>query len=110
MNTENRELLEKVIKMKLEESLEEGHEDSFEEAMAAIDRQIELDKVDNDKKNEKVNKLIKGVEIGTAVLIVPIIEVACKQKYARMICEFEKNDIFTTTPGRALNGLFKFKK
>lgn len=100
----NRELLNNVIEKKLTESLEdtEKSSESFEEAMNAIDRQIELDKI-------KKDKIIKCVELGAVVIAAPLIEAGCKKAFAKMICKFEQDGIFTTTAGRSLSSLFKFK-
>lgn len=106
MNKDNKKLLEEVINNRLNKSLGEDTDEAkaaFEEAMQAIDRQAELDK----GKNEKIMKL---VEIGAAIVVAPLIEAGCKKAFARMICEFEKDYSFTTTAGKTLSALFKFKK
>lgn len=105
MKKENKKLLEDVIKDRLTKSLGDSDEasEAFKEAMEAIDRQNTLDKDNKDR-------IVKFVEIGTAVVLAPLIEVGCKKAFAHMICEFEKNDSFTTMAGKSLSGLFKFKK
>ena len=106
MKKENKKLLEEVIKDRLTKSLGSDPDEASEalkEAMEAIDRQTVLDKDDKDR-------IVKFVEIGTAVVLAPLIEVGCKKAFAHMICEFEKNDSFTTMAGKSLSGLFKFKK
>jgi hypothetical protein len=105
MKKENKKLLEDVIKDRLTKSLGDSDEasEAFKEAMEAIDRQNTLDKDSKDR-------MVKFVEIGTAVVLAPLIEVGCKKAFAHMICEFEKNDSFTTMAGKSLSGLFKFKK
>ena len=105
MKKENKKLLEDVIKDRLTKSLGDSDEasEAFKEAMEAIDRQNTLDKDSKDR-------VVKFVEIGTAVVLAPLIEVGCKKAFAHMICEFEKNDSFTTMAGKSLSGLFKFKK
>lgn len=105
MKKENKKLLEDVIKDRLTKSLGDSDEasEAFKEAMEAIDRQNTLDKDSKDR-------IVKFVEIGTAVVVAPLIEVGCKKAFAHMICEFEKNDSFTTMAGKSLSGLFKFKK
>ena len=105
MKKENKKLLEDVIKDRLTKSLGDSDEasEAFKEAMEAIDRQNTLDKDSKDR-------VVKFVEIGTAVVIAPLIETGCKKAFAHMICEFEKNDSFTTMAGKSLSGLFKFKK
>ena len=105
MKKENKKLLEDVIKDRLTKSLGDSDEasEAFKEAMEAIDRQNTLDKDNKDR-------MVKFVEIGTAVVLAPLIEAGCKKAFAHMICEFEKNDSFTTMAGKSLSGLFKFKK
>ena len=106
MKKENKKLLEEVIKDRLTKSLGSDPDEASEalkEAMEAIDRQTVLDKDDKDR-------IVKFVEIGTAVVLAPLIETACKQAFAHMICEFERNDSFTTMAGKSLSGLFKFRK
>jgi hypothetical protein len=123
MNENNRELLEKVIKERLEHSLESKAEDSqsFKEAMDAISKQIEIDKIDAStqehlrdeefKKKEAFMDRIVQVGIFVSGLVVgPIIEKKVKLGYAKVLCEFEKDYTFTTSAGRALSGFFKFKK
>lgn len=105
MKKENKTLLEEVIKDRLERSLdenEEAREEAFREAMDAIDRQNELDKNNKDR-------IVKVVEIGAAIIAVPLIEAGCKKAFAKMICEFEKDYTFTTSAGKALGNLFRFK-
>jgi hypothetical protein len=106
MKKENKKLLEEVIKDRLTKSLGSDPDEASEalkEAMEAIDRQTVLDKDDKDR-------IVKFVEIGTAVVLAPLIEVGCKKAFAHMICEFERNDSFTTMAGKSLSGLFKFRK
>ena len=105
MKKENKKLLEEVIKDRLTKSLGDSDETSeaFKEAMEAIDRQNTLDKDNKDR-------MVKFVEIGTAAVLAPLIEVGCKKAFAHMICEFERNDSFTTMAGKSLSGLFKFRK
>ena len=106
MKKENKKLLEEVIKDRLTKSLGSDPDEASEalkEAMEAIDRQTVLDKDDKDR-------IVKFVEIGTAVVLAPMIELGCKKVFAHMICEFERNDSFTTMAGKSLSGLFKFRK
>ena len=106
MKKENKKLLEEVIKDRLTKSLGSDPDEASEalkEAMEAIDRQTVLDKDDKDR-------IVKFVEIGTAVVLAPLIETGCKKAFAHMICEFERNDSFTTMAGKSLSGLFKFRK
>ena len=106
MKKDNKKLLEDVINDRLTKSLGNNPDEAsaaFEEAMQAIDRQNELDK-------DKKDRMVKVVEIGMAVVAAPLIEAACKKGFARMICEFEEDHIFTTMAGKSLSALFKFRK
>lgn len=105
MKKENKALLDEVIKDRLEKSLDEdaeNREEAFREAMDAIDRQNELDKNNKDR-------IVKVVEIGSAIIAVPLIEAGCKKAFAKLICEFEKDYTFTTSAGKTLANLFRFK-
>ena len=137
MNAENRELLEEVVKNRLEAALDSGVEPEeakrlFDEAMKAVDRQIESDKLDisysehiekleSEKEKDirddefrreeaKKDKLIRIGEFAAMLILAPVIETACKKVYAKLVCNFEKNYTFTTTAGRGLSSLFRFKK
>lgn len=124
MKKENKDLLEEVIKDRLTKSLGSNPDEASEalkEAMEAIDRQIALDKdintmsiadkqLDKDIDKDNKDRIVKFVEIGTAVVLAPLIEAGCKKAFAHMICEFERNDSFTTMAGKSLSGLFKFRK
>lgn len=126
MNDENKQLLDEVIKCRLEQALkskaeDDGNNAAFRQAMEAIDRQIELSKVDasNDEilkkqefaeKDAKINWIIRGAEIMVITLAVPIIQYRCNMRYAKVLCNFEKDYTFTTSAGRSLSRLFQFKK
>ena len=107
MKKDNRDLLEKVIKDRLDKSLQSENAEeasvAFNEAMEAIDRQNTLDK-------ETRDRIVKYVEIGAAVVLTPLIEAGCKKAFAHMLCEFERDYNFTTMAGKSLSGLFKFRK
>ena len=104
MKEQNKVLLESVIKDRLEKSLtnKDNADVALEEALKAIDRSIELEK-------QKKEKIIKYVEIGALVIAAPLIDAKLKKVFAEMICNFEKDYTFTTTAGRSLSSLFRFK-
>lgn len=126
MKDTNRELLDEVIKDRLTRALNNGGDAeekkaTFDEAMMALDRQVKLDEIEASReeqiRNEEVKKdeakkdrIVRCVEIGVLLLAAPMVETVCKKAYAKMLCEFEKDYTFTTTAGRALSGLFRFKK
>ena len=63
------------------------------------------------ERNQAVlNTAVKVVEIATAMVVAPLIDFRCKETFAHMLCEFEKDYNFTTMAGRSLSGIFKFKK
>lgn len=104
MNKVNQEMLERVINDRLKKSLEEGNSDKiqdFEDAMAAIDRQIEIDR-------HKKDVLLKLIEVGSITLAAPLVEAGIRKMFAKLICEFEKDYTFTTSAGKSLSKIFKF--
>lgn len=112
---ENKELLETVIKDRLEKANSkdvdpEVKKASFREAMEAIDRLVELEKNESSKKEQKFAPLIKAMEVGVIPAGLILIDFLCKRSHTTRICNFEKDYTFTTTPGRSLSGLFRFKK
>lgn len=142
MDAKNRELLESVITNRLMRAeIAEGEEDAqaFKEAMSALDKAIELDKlkashgeqveklkienerlkVENEKnlrdeasKKEEAKK-DRLVQIGTFLVGLvggATIDYFTKKKFAKLICEFEKDYTFTTSAGRGLSSIFRFKK
>jgi len=112
--------LAELIEQRLQEALNsdcDDRDDRTEEAMKAIDRQIELSKLENESLEQKKAKddskwgmIIHAAEIGATILIGPTIEYLCKRAFAERICTFEKEDIFRTSAGKSLSGLFRFKK
>lgn len=167
MNEENKQLLDEVIADRLEQALQlkaedEGFNIVFKQAMDAIDRRLELSKIeasdeqalkkqelaeqDMQKKYElaeeelkkkqeqleqearrqefaelelkqkqeraekdmKIGWILKGVELGLLVVVVPIIRYRTNKGYAKLLCNFEKDYTFTTSGGRSLSRLFKF--
>ena len=76
MNKDNKVLLEKVINDRLNKALEDNDDTNtnFDEAMAAIDRQKDLD-------SDTRDKLIKLVEIGAAVKLRQLLRLSV-EKYS----------------------------
>lgn len=144
MDKTNKDLLSNVIKDRLDRALiadpeNEGDKQIFKEAMEALNKQIELDKIEvsHDEQLEKLkieNERLKAeceknlrdeaakkseakkdrlVQIGLFIAGLALgegIDYAKKKGFARYICNFEKDYTFTTSPGRSLSGLFRFKK
>ena len=112
---ENKELLEKVVKDRLDASLSEGldpeeKERVFKEAMEAIDRQIELDRYESSKKEQTLNRVVKFVEVAAVPTALILIDSVVKWRFMKTVCNFEKDYTFTTTPGRSVSSFFRFKK
>lgn len=55
----------------------------------------------------KTQRLLKVLEVTAAVILTPMIDNKFRTKFAKMICNFEKDYNFTTTAGRSLSKLFK---
>lgn len=137
MEKENQKLLEEVIESRLKIVLdsEAGSEEArvaFKEAMEAVDRDTELHKLETAridqlekreleadklnreeefrKKEARIGWIVKGVELAATLVLIPVVETVCKKAFAKDICNFEKDYTFTTSAGKSLVGLFRFKK
>lgn len=80
----------------------------FEASENAKNRKFEEKKIKLEYNNNKKERLVKAMEIG-AMIAVPMITAGYNKKFAKMLCNFEKDYTFTTTAGRSLGGLFKLK-
>lgn len=125
MNKENRKLLDEVISSRLEyvstyADADDNETEAFRQAMEAIDRQIkisELDasadeqikKQDQSKEEAKKDRLVKLVEICAVPLVLVGVQYVCNMRYAKVLCNFEKDYTFTTSAGRAMSKFFNFK-
>lgn len=111
----NKKLLEEANKNLLKTASELGFESedgkkAYEMAMRGLELESAMDEKELKKKDSKMNVILRCIEIGGTIIIIPVIDYICKDKFARRICNFEKDYSFTTTPGRALGSLFRFKK
>ena len=73
----------------------------------AIDKEIELAKIKSQQNSNRSEKAIKLIEIGATLVVAPLIGLKCNTLFAKTICEFEKDYMFTTTAGKTLSKLFK---
>lgn len=117
-------LMDRVAEDRLESALnltgEERHE-AFKEGMEAITKRNELLKMKQEEERalrEEENKkhdvfIDRCIQVGTfaaGLIVAPLIDGAVKKGFAKMLCEFEKDYTFTTSAGRSLSSLFRFKK
>ena len=123
MNKKNKKLLEDLIQERLQRAMDAEDENSnvaFEEAMQAIDRQMEIDKIklealnnqdkmQVDKNRDRRDSVIKCLEIGATFIVTPILTAKVNKSFAHMLCEFEKDYNFTATAGKSLSKIFKLK-
>ena len=76
-------------------------------------REMDKEKQTNDeeyrKKESKRNFWIRVGEIAVIAFVAPGIQHVSKKAFAKMICNFEKDYTFTTSAGRSLGSLFRFK-
>lgn len=111
----NKDKLDKVIDDRLNSVLlyDEGSEDAiraFKEATKAIELRNEMEKIEDNKKSEKKNTVLKVVEIVAVPVGLFVLDAVFKTYYMKKVCNFEKDYTFTTTAGRGLSSLFQFRK
>lgn len=112
---EIKNLLEETVKNRLEkiageDVTEEEKKQAFEEAMKAADRVIEIDKVEAEKDGKKTSKILKYVEMVAVPVALATLDYIFKTRFARTICNFEKDYTFTTQAGRSVSQFFRWRK
>lgn len=132
------EVIESRLKDAKTLSNAEERDKALKDAMAAVDRSnriIELDiskkeheeRLNFDKeskekdyinkkveilvreKEDKKNRIIRIIEVAAVPVGICIINIISRNRFAKKICNFEKDYTFTTTPGRSLKDVFRFK-
>ena len=129
MNEKNRKLLEEVIEDRLTEALNGDVKSpetktAFGEAMQALTTQTEITKMEiahqeqeekrkaEDKfrmKETKWNVILRTAEVVAVPVGLCVINIVSRNRFAKRLCNFEKDYTFTTTAGRSLGSFFKFK-
>lgn len=71
-------------------------------------RDLEDRKISCSKSDKTKDRIIKCLEIASSIAVLHI-SGKFKKDFAKMLCEFEKDYSFTTTAGRSLSSIFKFK-
>ena len=82
----------------------------LEEEKYRSNLKLEEDKFEHSKEEQK-KRWITELAIGVGVPVVLFIgDCLFKNHYMKSVCNFEKDYTFTTTPGKGISGLFRFKK
>lgn len=119
MDERNKLLLNKVTEERLNRTLDPDEDIevtsiAFRQAMEAIDRQIELEKIEAAQieqiKKQRKEFMIRCVEIGVAMLAVPTIKYLFNRNLLKTTMIWEDDHTFTTSGGKTLaRALFDFK-
>lgn len=111
----NKEMLEELANARLDDAMHltnlEARSKAFGEAMDAIDRLNEMNKIENanKEKDEKcLSIVIKVVEIAAMPIMLKLIDLGCHKSLINTIGRVEQMETFTSTPGRAISKMFKF--
>lgn len=75
----------------------------------SVDEYLKEMEILNQGKHQNRDRGLKLFEVLAAMIVVPAIDYAVKNTFARTLCNFEKDYTFTTTAGKSLSSLFKFK-
>ena len=123
MTQKQMELLDAVIEERLNASLDktdpQSHAD-FSEAMEAIDQRLKIEEFnasmeehEDDKKSDvkksRINTILKVVEIAAVPIALTTIGIVSRNRFATRMCNFEKDYTFTTSAGRSLKDVFRWK-
>lgn len=110
MEDRNKELLGEVIEnrtqMALDPSLSaDERKAAYAEAMGAIDRATKISELEASRKEAKKNRILKWVEFGIGAVVVPVVlalvQDALTGKRFKELMVWEKDDSFTSTPGKS---------
>lgn len=111
----NKELLEELVNARLDDAMSlcdlDQKSKAFKEAMEAVDRLNEMNKIENANagKNEKrLEVAIKVVEVAAMPIMLKLIDLGCHKSLINTIGRIEQMEAFTSTPGRAISKMFKF--
>ncbi len=72
-----------------------------------LDNQKSVNNYNLEQDKLSTQRLLKILEVTAAVVLTPMIDNKFRTKFAKLICNFEKDYNFTTTAGRSLSKLFK---
>ena len=72
-----------------------------------LDNQKSVNNYNLEQDKLRTQRLLKVLEVTAAVVLTPMIDNKFRTKFAKLICNFEKDYNFTTTAGRSLSKLFK---
>lgn len=78
-------------------------------ARRGMDEKKQTDDESYRRKESKRNFWIEILKVTGICVASPIVGYLTKKSFAKMVCTFEKDYTFTTSAGRSLGGLFKFK-
>lgn len=109
-----------IVQTDMSKSLEED-KTAFKHAMEACDRLIQIEKIENEEKarneklkkeqsDEKFNKTIRIVEVAAVPVALFVADCLFRVYMTRTVCNFEKDYTFTTSAGKGISGLLRFKK
>lgn len=87
----------------------EEYEKVLTEIMKARDGEIELKKIESDRKSAKTDNWIKIGTFVVGLIAAPLIDLGVKKSLTKYIGTIEQMDTFTSTPGRSMSGWFRFK-
>ena len=97
-------------KTELESKIElEKEKLEFEKECKKIEHKFKVTDNDFREKEHKKNFIIRTIEVAVVPVGLCIINIISRNRFAKKICLFEKDYTFTTTPGRSLKDVFKFK-
>lgn len=136
MDEKSKALLAKVAEDRLERALQTGKDEverkhAFNEAMAVMDKQIELERlevthrehIEKQRNEEKWNrredafkreeaKKARNVQIAMFVaglIVTPTIDVLRKTFFANHVAKLEEFDTFTSQAGKGISSWFRWK-
>jgi hypothetical protein len=86
------------------------YERVLNEIMKAKEGEAEILKIEDARKEAKIDTKIKVGIFIAGLIVTPVIDTLCKRSLAKFIGTVEQMETFTSTPGRSMSSWFKWKQ
>ena len=82
----------------------------LEKEKIEFEKQHRISEDEFKRKEAKKAWMFRAIEIGVIYAASPLLDSAIKKGFAKMCMVWERDNTFTTTPGRSIKDFFRFKK
>lgn len=87
--------------------IDDAHNEEIDRQELEKERQLREEEMK--RKESRKDRWAKAAEVGLMVVAAPVVGYLCNKSLAKFLCEAEQFENFTSTAGRSLGKMFKFK-